>query len=90
MEIGAIWLNSDETMIKATFFIPCIPLPYSSGKRLHYPDPAGAGITAESAGNTFFIVGDVFILLGLEITAGNGVGGADRLAEMTVPTSAAA
>ena len=59
-------------------------------KRLHDPDAAGTGIPAETAGNTFIRVGDVFITnSGGHLPAGDGTGRAHGLAEMAIPALAA-
>ena len=59
-------------------------------ERLHDPYPAGTGIPAETAGNAFFRVGDIFIAdRRRHFPAGYGTGGAHGLAEMAVPALAA-
>ena len=59
-------------------------------ERLHDPDTARAGILAETAGNAFFRVGDIFIAnLGGHFPAGDGIGRAHGLAEMAIPALAA-
>ena len=53
---------------------------------MHDPDAAWAGVFAETAGNAFFGVGDIFIAnLGWHFPAGDGIGRAHGLAEMAVP-----
>src|SRR5210317_2206408 len=59
-------------------------------KRLHDPDAAGTGIPAETAGNTFIRVGDVFITNSSgHLPAGDCTGRAHGLAEMAIPALAA-
>ena len=57
---------------------------------LHDPDTARAGVLAETAGNAFFRVGDIFVTdLGGHFPAGDGIGRTHGLAEMAIPALAA-
>ena len=59
-------------------------------ERLHDPDAAGAGVTAEAAGDAFFRIGNILITnICRYFPPGNGIGRAHSLAEMAVTALAA-
>ena len=56
----------------------------------HQPDPAGTGVGAEAAGDALVIVGNIFIVLFIELDPADGAGGTDGFTHMTVTAGTAA